>query len=97
MTSPATGHRGFPLLCVLAPEDCRRFAFEDGTVVFNPASWQSHLLNPSATRIFNALFSGPCSRDDLARLFDEHDAAEIAGTVDEMESLGLVGRIEPSA
>jgi len=86
-----------PLFHVLAPEDCRCFVFEDGTVVFNPASWQSHLLNPSAAGIFSALLSTPRRLDELAHLLGEHDVAEIVATVDEMESLGLVGRIESSA
>lgn len=74
--------------------------FADGTVVFDPLSWNAHLLNPAAAAVLDLCRTAPASVDDVERLLAEILAAEsrdLAGThaaqvLAELEDLGLVRR-----
>jgi PqqD family protein of HPr-rel-A system len=85
--------------CGDAPEPAR---FADGALVFNPLTWETHLLNPAAMLILDALRTAPRDAGALAdALAAEADldaaeraayAAQVASTLAEMEVLGLVRR-----
>ena len=74
--------------------------FEDGAVVFNPASWDTHLVNPAAAYLLQALQQQPVTSAELCQLLSDPDGtdgtddAEIAAHVDDaMESLVKVGLV----
>jgi PqqD family protein of HPr-rel-A system len=79
--------------------------FDDGALVFNPLTWDTHLLNPAATQIMDALRTAPCDSDALASaLLGEREtdaeeraayAAQVAATLAEMAVIGLVERDDP--
>lgn len=74
--------------------------FEDGTVVFNDDSWDTHYLNESAAVVLEFIVEAPRSEADVAALMAEllHPdeapaAAEHARTVlDELAALHLIAR-----
>mgnify|MGYP002784245996 CR=1 FL=1 len=82
-----------------APEAAR---FADGALVFNPLTWETHLLNPAAMQILDALSAAPRDTGALAdELAHGHDvdadartafAAQVGAALAEMEVLGLVRR-----
>ncbi len=91
-------------LAVRGEIEAARFA--DGALVFNPLSWDTHLLNPQAMDLLDALREAPCSTVALAgRLaqaggagdFDETLVLQVAETLAELEALGLVGRTSTHA
>ncbi len=97
MSSASPVERARWALC--AAEPLRIARFEGEALVFNPVSWQTHLLNASALQVLDALARGPGSLQDLvAALGDPSpDDSETAGTeftvqalVAELEVLGLV-------
>jgi len=79
--------------------------FDREALVFNPVSWQTHLLNDSAVRVLEALRSGPRSLDELvAAIYGDAQAAD-GGTEErqigaallaELEALGLVAEFDPN-
>jgi PqqD family protein of HPr-rel-A system len=81
------------------PAQTRVARFEDGALIFNPVSWETHLVAAPAIRVVEALARGPLSETELAaRVADgEDDPARSAGVLDhvrtvleELERLGLV-------
>ena len=82
-----------------------RFGFD--AVVFNPISWQTHLLNDSAMRVFEALLAGPKLLDEIVSALGE-EAADAESALDDLrmiealladlEALGLAEKaLEPCA
>jgi PqqD family protein of HPr-rel-A system len=85
----------------LAPGDAPEAArFADGAVVFNPLTWETHLLNPAAMQILDLLRTAPRGTDALADELaaghavdaDERAAfaAQVGAALAEMAVLGLV-------
>jgi PqqD family protein of HPr-rel-A system len=82
-----------------------RFGFD--AVVFNPVSWQTHLLNDSALRVFEALLAGPRPLDEIVSALGEgaadaesalDDVRMIEALLADLEALGLVEKaLEPCA
>ncbi len=74
--------------------------FDDEVVVFNAATWSTHILNASAAIVLEALGESARSTDEVARLLAEvqttTDPAEITdqvhGLLADLESLQLVER-----
>lgn len=72
--------------------------FDDEAVVFNPFSWETHVLNAAATLVLEELSHRPCSPGDVAALLSEAlddserpDAASHATRLlDELSSLRLI-------
>lgn len=98
----ATRHEAAPRWR-LAPGDAPEAArFADGAVVFNPLTWETHLLNPAAMQILDALRAAPRDTDALAaELVGGQDVdpeerasfgAQVGAALAEMEVLGLVCR-----
>jgi PqqD family protein of HPr-rel-A system len=85
---------------VAAHPDLRILRFDDESVVFNPFLWHTHLLNPAAALILDALEDGPATADEIAAaLADESGAPAIPA--DEVErvlgELAGLALIEPDA
>jgi len=87
---------------VVDPRGIRIHRFDDEAMVFNPLTWETHLLNGVAMSVLDALASGPRTE---ARLLDEvwrgdrelepgsgRDAA--LRFLHELDSLGLVERAD---
>lgn len=76
----------------------RSVVLDGETVLFNPASWETHVLNPAAAAALEYVAEGPKARSDVAQFFSEvlapdlaADAAEHADRVlDELCRLSLV-------
>ena len=72
--------------------------FGDEGLVFNPLSWETHLVRDPALRVVELLASGARREADLASdLASEDDEPDVAGVrdrlkslLDELQSLGLV-------
>jgi PqqD family protein of HPr-rel-A system len=47
------------------PGDTPVLRFDDEALVFNPWSWETHLLNESAALVLDALLAGPRSREEI--------------------------------
>ena len=78
---------------------------DDDAAIFNPVSWETHLVNEPADRILRSLARGPRTPSELASdVYGDPDAeparevmvAQLIAALEEMESLGLVKR-EPAA
>jgi PqqD family protein of HPr-rel-A system len=76
-----------------------RFGAE--AVVFNPRSWETHLLNETAAHVVDSLRRGPqCAWELAAALAEDLDpdcapeayADQIALLMEELERLGLTSR-----
>jgi PqqD family protein of HPr-rel-A system len=82
------------------PGPLRAFVFDDEVVVFNAATWSTHILNASAAIVLEALGESARSTDEVARLLAEvqktTDPAELTdqvrGLLTDLESLQLVAR-----
>ena len=82
-----------------------RFRFDDELVVFNPLSWEVHLLNPAAAAVYEFFLDAPADRREVESLLSEllveserGAAAEHAVTVlGDLRSLGLLADDEPGA
>jgi PqqD family protein of HPr-rel-A system len=82
-----------------------RFGFD--AVVFNPVSWQTHLVNDSALRVFETLLAGPKPLDEIVSTLGEgaadaksalDDLRMIEALLAELEALGLLEKaLEPCA
>jgi PqqD family protein of HPr-rel-A system len=81
---------------VAAHPDLRILRFDDESVVFNPFLWHTHLLNPAAALILDALEEGPATAAELAAgLSDESGApaipvAQIEAALEQLAGLALV-------
>lgn len=84
------------------PDDTPLLRFDDEALVFNPASWETHLLNASAALVLDALVAGPRSVEEIvgavaAQVDARGEAAVPAGFAEQVSellgqlaSLGLV-------
>jgi len=81
--------------------DIRVVRFDAEAVVFNPLSWETHLLNETAAHVVGYLRRRPQSAAELAAALvqdlDPESAAEaytdqIEALLEELEALGLVMR-----
>jgi PqqD family protein of HPr-rel-A system len=89
----------------LAANGIRVLKFEDESIVFNPTSWDAHLLNSAAVAVLDELALGPRTVSDIERLLGEalldSERAEAAvharRLLHEFEELGLARRLEESA
>ena len=85
-----------------AVDDLRVRAFDDEAVVFDPLSWDAHLLNPAALAVLDLFLSTPRSEVEVAAfLADALQHAEQAEApahaqrlIRELQSLGLIHCIE---
>jgi len=84
--------------------DVRVVRFGTEAVVFNPLSWETHLLNETAAHVVESLRRGPRSVDELAAALVEDlepesapeiYADQIAVLMDELEAFGLAVRAQP--
>jgi len=74
--------------------------FDGEVVIFNPISWETHLLNLAAALIVEQLLAGPRGVDEIARslveegiTLDPHAGSmeqQIASLLEQLERLGLV-------
>jgi PqqD family protein of HPr-rel-A system len=79
--------------------------FDDDAVVFNPFSWETHLLNPAAALVLELVAAGVCTEhsvcDALLEVLEETErprAAEHArNLLNELVSLRLLVEQAPSA
>lgn len=79
----------------------RTIPLDDELVVFNPVSWETHLLNPAGAQLFEALLEGTLSlrelRVELEALRSGQDEPireeQIEALLAELEDLGLVMRV----
>ena len=83
----------------------RMRSFDDEAVVFDPLSWDAHLLNPAAIAVLELLLEAPRSEDDVVAFLADalkseeqpQAAAHARRLIGELQSLGLVRLAEPSA
>jgi len=73
------------------------FVFDDEVAVFNPVTWDTHLLDASAAAVLEALARGSATPADIGRLLSGHRAAHGVGAaqlaqvlVDQLASAGLI-------
>jgi PqqD family protein of HPr-rel-A system len=86
----------------VAAKGLRVLNFEDESVVFNPTSWDAHLLNASAAAVLDLLAQGPRSVADVEVLLTEAllEAEQSDATghaqrlLHEFEQLGLVRQLK---
>jgi len=81
------------------PARIRIRRFGDEALIFNPLSWETHLLGLPAMSLIEALARGPMREVDLARTLvdDDEEAAEaealmnrVRALLDELWGLGIV-------
>jgi PqqD family protein of HPr-rel-A system len=98
---PRTGATLFSSRFV-ATDGIRILKFGDESVVFNPMSWDAHLLNAAAVEVLDLLTRGPRPFDDVVVFLGETlveaeraDASEhTQRLLHEFEQLGLVHRLK---
>ena len=79
--------------------------FEDEAVVFNPLSWDAHLLNPAAIAVLELLLEAPRFGDEITAFLREalqpdeqpQSSAYAQRLISELQALGLVRLSEPTA
>jgi PqqD family protein of HPr-rel-A system len=80
------------------PSGIRVRRFGDEALVFNPITWETHLLNGAAVRVLDGLLSGPRPEAELVAEVCEGDGLvegpasmpdEIGRFLEELRSLGL--------
>lgn len=83
--------------------DALRFrTFDDEAVVFDPVSWDAHLLNPAALAVLELFLEAPRSTEDIVSfLADALEAVEQTDApahaerlIRELQYLGLIRRID---
>jgi PqqD family protein of HPr-rel-A system len=80
------------------PADTAVLRFDDEALVFNPATWETHLLNESASLVLGALLEGPRSVDEIVATVrrvcsvpvPDGFADQVGDLLGQLESLGLV-------
>jgi PqqD family protein of HPr-rel-A system len=88
-----------------ATDGIRVLNFEDESIVFNPTSWDAHLLNAAAAAVLESLADGPRSVGEIEVLLrealretEQADATEHARRLlHEFEQLGLVHSVMEEA
>jgi len=81
----------------LAPE-VRLRRLDDDAIVFNPSSWETHLLNPAAALVLEYSASGDCTEAGVAEILAEvlddkerpHAGQHARLLLDELVSLRLL-------
>jgi len=94
-----------PGLRFAAIDHVRVLEFEDEAVVFNPLSWDAHLLNPAAIAVLELLLEAPRSEDEIAAFLTEalqpdeqsQASAYAQRLINELQTLGLVRLGESTA
>lgn len=79
----------------------RMVAFEERTAVFNPASWETHFLNPAAMAVLARLHESPCGQSDVEALLrallddaaGQHAAGHAERILAELRAVGLVRHV----
>ncbi len=79
--------------------------FEDGVVVFDPVSWDAHLLNPAAASVLEMCMKSPVSSREVAAFLAEalNDQDRVEASVHAMRllcdlsELGLVNAVGTNA
>lgn len=72
--------------------------FDDEYLVFNPLSWDTHMLNQSAASVLEALRASPCSFAELTAGWSEPESDDlsvhpVATLLHELETMGLVEQV----
>lgn len=88
-----------------ATDGIRVLNFEDESIVFNPISWDAHLLNAAAAAVLELLTEAPRSVGDVETLFrdtlcdaEHSEAFEHARCLlHEFEQLGLVRHLKENS
>jgi len=88
-----------------AIEGIRAFDFGDECIVFNPLSWDAHLLNPAAVAVLDLLSGDAQTPDDVAAclrdlLVESEQAAATHHSerlLDELAQLGLIHTVADDA
>lgn len=81
---------------LVSPADTACLRLDDEALVFNPARWETHLLNAAAALVLDALVAGPGSVEEIvAAVAREVEipagfAGQVAELLGQLESLGLV-------
>jgi PqqD family protein of HPr-rel-A system len=89
----------------VATEGIRVLRFEDESVVFNPISWDAHVLNTAAVAVLDELTQGPRFIGEvelfLSDVLFEAERTEAAAhaqrLLHEFEELGLAHRLKENA
>jgi PqqD family protein of HPr-rel-A system len=76
----------------------RRIDFDGEVVLFNPLSWETHLLNEAAAAVLDLLHDAPCGTDDVSEFLagvleqsERQSCHEHASAVlRDLASLGLI-------
>ena len=71
---------------------------DDGSAVFNPISWDTHLLNSSATAVLQFISDAPRTEGEVVVLLEElleagsrpEAAGHAAAVLGELQRLGLI-------
>lgn len=87
---------------LVAVDGLRIRYFDDEAVVFDPLSWDAHLLNPAAIAVLELLIDTPRSEDEVADFLAEvlhaeerdHAAAHAHRLTGELLALSLVRPVE---
>ena len=82
-----------------------RFSFDDEIVVFNPLSWDVHVLNAAAAAVYEFLLEGRASPAEIESLLAELLVEEERGAagdyarrvIGDLKGFGLVSDDEPAA
>ena len=82
----------------IAIDHLRVLEFEDEAVVFNPLSWDAHLLNPAAIAVLELLLEAPRSESEIVAFLREalqpeeqpQASAYAQRLISELQTLGLV-------
>jgi PqqD family protein of HPr-rel-A system len=74
--------------------------FDDEIALFDPISWDTHILTPAGAAIFSELVLGPRSTAELQALFfdaaDDPDAVELGPYFEQaLDSLCAAGLVRP--
>jgi PqqD family protein of HPr-rel-A system len=88
-----------------AVDHLRVHTFEDEAVVFDPLSWDAHLLNPAAIAVLDLLIEAPRAEDEIAAFLREalqpeeqpQASSHAQRLITELQALGLVRLSEPAA
>jgi PqqD family protein of HPr-rel-A system len=86
-------------------DDLRFRTFDDEAVVFDPVSWDAHLLNPAALAVLELFLEAPRSTEDIVSfLADALEAGEQTDApahaerlIRELRYLGLIRRIDEAS
>lgn len=86
----------------VAVDDLRAREFGDEAVVFDPLSWDAHLLNPAAFAVLELLLEAPRSENEVVAFLAEalhpneqpQAPSHAHRLIDGLQSLGLVRRVD---